>query len=118
MRTKLTAFIIVMSLSVSVPGFALGADQQMPGTHVLGTIVAIDANHVEVRTPKGQSVDVRLNKKTLYKDQHDPKGSTVPEVGDRVIIKATNEKKLLLATEVYFSTAKRAQAPMPPVPVQ
>ncbi len=118
MRTDLSTFLIVMILSVVVPGFALGAEQPVIGTHVLGTIVAIDANHVEVRTPKGQSVDVRINKKTLYKDQHDPKGSTVPEVGDRVIIKAIKEKKLLLATEIYFSAAKRAQASMPPAPVQ
>ncbi|HSF66759.1 MAG TPA: DUF5666 domain-containing protein [Nitrospiraceae bacterium] len=118
MRTKLTAFIIVMSLAVSVPGFALGTDQPEIATHVLGTIVTIDASHVEVRTPKGQSVDVRIDKKTLYKDQHNPKGSTVPEVGDRVIIKATKQKKVLLATEIYFSAAKRAQASMPPAPVQ
>ncbi|MGH7147436.1 MAG: DUF5666 domain-containing protein [Nitrospiraceae bacterium] len=90
--------------------------------HVFGTVMAIDARHVEVKTPKGQSVDVQVNKKTQYKDESNPQGANVPEVGDRVIIKATKGDKkgdpLLLATEIHFSAAKRAPVPMQPVPVQ
>ena len=65
---------------------------------------------------------MQLNKKTRYKDERNPKGATMPEVGDRVIIKATKgEKKSdppLLATEIHFSAAKRVPAPVQPVPVQ
>jgi len=107
----LTCFII------SMPSFAHGTDQ-----HVLGTITAIGATHVEVKTPKGQSVDVQVNKQTRYKDESNPKGANVPEVGDRVIIKATKSDKkgdkVLLATEIHFSAAKRVPVPMQPVPVQ
>jgi hypothetical protein len=46
----------------------------------------------------------------------------VPEVGDRVIIKAIKSEKkgdiVLLATEIHFSAAKRVPVPMQPVPVQ
>jgi hypothetical protein len=111
--------MILTCLFISTASFAYGADQ-----HVLGTIMAIDANHVEIKTPKGRSVDVRLNKQTRYKDERNPKGAGVPEVGDRVVIKAEKgEKKsdkMLLATEIHFSSAKRVPAPMPmpPVPVQ
>jgi hypothetical protein len=63
-------------------------------------------------------VDVRVNKKTQYKDERNPKVANVPEVGDRVVIKATKEGKVLLATEIHFSAAKRVPAPMPPTPVQ
>jgi hypothetical protein len=105
--------VIVMCLFISAPGFAHSGDQ-----HVLGTIMAIDATHVEVKTPKGQSVDVRVNKKTRYKDERNPKGATLPEVGDRVVISATKDDKVLLATEIHFSAAKRVQAPIPPIPVQ
>ena len=100
-------------LFISAPSFANGTDQ-----HVLGTIMAINATHVEIKTPKGQSVDVRVNKKTQYKDANNPKGANVPEVGDRVIIKATKDDKVLLATEIHFSAAKRVPVPMQPVPVQ
>jgi hypothetical protein len=105
--------IVTMTyLVISSPSFAHGADQ-----HVLGTIMAIDATHVQVKTTKGQSVDVRVNKKTQYKDERNPKVANVPEVGDRVVIKATKEGKVLLATEIHFSAAKRAPVPLPATPV-
>jgi len=114
----LRLIVIVTCLVISPPSFAHGADQ-----HVLGTIMAIDATHVEVKTSKGQ-VDLQVNNKTRYNDQHNPKGTNMPEVGDRVIIIATkNDKKgvkkgdpPLLATEIHFSAAKRVPAPVQPVP--
>ena len=113
----LRLIVTLACLFMSTPSSAHGADQ-----HVLGTVMAIDTKHIEVKTPKGQSVDVRIDKKTLYKDKNDPKRAGVPEVGDRVIIKATKgEKKgdkVLLATEINFLSAKRVPAPMQPVPIQ
>ena len=109
----LRLIVTLTCLFISAPSFAHGTDQ-----HVLGTIMAINATHVEIKTPKGQSVDVRVNKKTKYKDANNPKGANVPEVGDRVIIKATKDDKVLLATEIHFSAAKRVPVPMQPVPVQ
>jgi hypothetical protein len=113
----LRLIVTLAGLFISTPSFATGTDQ-----HVLGTIMAINGTHVEVKTPKGQSVDVRVNKMTRYKDESNPRGANVPEVGDRVIIKATRgEKKgdnVLLATEIHFSAAKRLPAPMEPVSVQ
>ena len=108
----LRLIVTITCVVISTPSFAHGADQ-----HVLGTIMAIDATHVEVKTSKGQSVNVRVNKKTLYKDQRNPKDANVPEVGDRVVIKATKDGKVLVATEVHFSAAKRVPAPTPPTPV-
>lgn len=104
----LRLIVSVMCLFISTLSFAHDGDQ-----HVLGTIVAIDATHVEVKTSKGQSVNVRINKKTLYKDQRNPKDANVPEVGDRVVIKATKDGKVLVATEIHFSAAKHVPAPTP-----
>ena len=109
----LRLIVTLTCLFISTPRFAHGTDQ-----HVLGTIMAINATHVEIKTSKGQSVDVRVNKKTQYKDANNPKGTNVPEVGDRVIIKATKDNKVLLATEIHFSAAKRLPVPIQPVPVQ
>ena len=113
----LRLIVTLTCLYISTPSVAHSTEH-----HVFGTVMAIDARHVEVKTPKGQSVDVQVNKKTQYKDESNPKGANVPEVGDRVIIKATKGDKkgdpLLLATEIHFSAAKRAPVPMQPVPVQ
>lgn len=108
-------------LCTLTPGFAQSADQ-----HVLGTIMAIDKTHVEIKTTKGQSVIVRVDNKTRFKDESGSKGMNMPEVGDRVVIKATKEEKekVLLATNIHFSSARRG-APAPihqtltqPAPVQ
>ena len=112
--------VISTCLALSAPGFALSADQ-----HVLGTVMAIDAKHIEIKTSKGL-VDLQVNKKTKFKDQHNPTGTTLPEVGDRVIIVATKSDKkgakkgdpLLLATEIHFSAAKRLTIPTQPVPAE
>ena len=109
----LRLIVTLTCLYISTPSVAHSTDH-----HVFGTVMAIDARHVEVKTPKGQSVDVQVNKKTQYKDESNPKGANVPEVGDRVIIKATKDDKVLLATEIHFSAAKRVPVPMQPVPVQ
>jgi hypothetical protein len=98
---------------ISTASFAHGTDQ-----HVLGTVTAIDATHVEVKTPMGGTVGVRVNKQTQFKEKNNPKGANVPAVGDRVVIKATKNDKLLLATEIHFSSATRVPVPPQPVPVQ
>jgi hypothetical protein len=109
----LRLIVTLTCLFISAPSFAHGTDQ-----HVLGTIMAINATHIEIKTPKGQSVDVRVNKKTRYKDESNSKGANVPEVGDRVIIKAIKDDKVLLATEIHFSAAKRVPVPIQPAPVE
>ena len=109
----LRLIVTLTCLFMSTPSFAHSADQ-----HVLGTITAIDATHVEIKTTMGQLVNVRVNKKTRYKDESNPKKATMPEIGNRVVIMATKDDKVLLATDIHFSSAKRVPAPMPPVPVQ
>ena len=110
---RLRLIVTLTCLFISTPSFAHSADQ-----HVLGTITAIDATHVEIKTSMGQLVNVRINKKTRYKDESNPKKATMPEIGNRVVIMATKDDKVLLATDIHFSSAKRVPAPMPPVPVQ
>jgi hypothetical protein len=104
-------------LFMLAPNAALSADQ-----HVLGTITAIDATHVEIKTAMGQLVNVQVDKKTRYKDESNPKKFTMPEVGNRVVIMAEkNQKKggnVLAATAIHFSSAKRVPTPTPPAPVQ
>ena len=109
----LRLILTLTCLFISTPSFAHGT-----GQHVLGTVMAIDATHVEVKTPKGKTVDVQVNKQTRFKEKGNPKGTNLPVVGDRVVIEATKDDKVLLATEIHFSAAKRVPAPMQPVPVQ
>lgn len=87
------------------------------GQHVLGTVTAIDATHVEVKTPKGTTVEVQLNKQTRYKAKGKPRSHVPPAVGDRVVIEATKDEKSLIATEVHYaSAALQGQSGPAPVP--
>ena len=113
----LRLIMILTYLFISTASFAQGADQ-----HVLGTIMAIDMTHLEIKTTKGQLVTVRLNKQTRHKDESNPKGANMPAVGDRVVVKATKSEKkgdnVLVATEVHFSSTKRVPILPQPVPAQ
>ena len=107
-------FILTLTcLFISTASFAHGT-----GQHVLGTVTAIDATHVEVKTSNGKTVDVQVNKQTRFKEKGNPKGANLPSVGDRVVIEATKNDKVLLATEINFSAAKRVPAPVQPIQVQ
>ena len=91
------------------------------GQHVLGTVTAIDQKHLEIKTAKGATVDVQINKQTRFKEKGNPKGSNVPAVGDRVVVEATKDNNILTATEVHFSAIKKvlpapAAAPSQQVP--
>ena len=87
------------------------------GQHVLGTVVAIDAKRLEVKTQKGTTVEVQINKQTRFKEKDHPKSTNLPAVGDRVVIEAIKDDKTLTATEVHFSSVKK-QTPSPPALTQ
>jgi hypothetical protein len=76
------------------------------GQHVLGVVTAIDTVHIEVKTPKGQSVSVRLTDKTHYKAKNLRRTTKTPQVGDRVVVEAEKDDAGLVATEVHFSDSK------------
>jgi hypothetical protein len=79
--------------------------------HVLGTVTAIDATHVEVKTAKGQIISVQLNKQVQFKSKLNAKSVDPPEVGDRVIIEATKEKQKVMATIVHYSPMRNPAIP-------
>ena len=103
-RLVLTALCMTLSSAAYAHG---------TGQHVLGTVVAIDAKHVEVKTQKGTTVDVLINKQTRFKEKEHPKSTNLPTVGDRVVIEAIKEEKTLTATEVHFSSLKKQTPPAP-----
>jgi hypothetical protein len=106
------ALLTVAWLIVTASAFAHGNTQ-----HVLGTVAAIDAKHIEVKTNKGTTVSVGLTKQTRYIEKGNPKSILPPSIGDRVVIEAIREEKDskgLTATEVHYSANKQA----PAVPAQ
>lgn len=83
------------------------------GQHVLGTVTAIDATHLEIKTPKGQTLDVRVDKQTRFREKGNPNSTHMPSVGDRVVIDATKTNQVLTATDVHYSSGAPAPIPTP-----
>jgi hypothetical protein len=102
--------LIAALLCVIIP---MAAMAHGTGQHVLGTVVAIDATHLEIKTTKGATVEVLINKSTRFKEKGNPKGTNTPAVGDRVVVDAMKEDKGLIATEVHFSSGKKITPPPP-----
>lgn len=88
---------------------AHGADQ-----HVMGTVTAIDARHIEVKTPKGASVTVNVTDQTRFISKAAKRPSEPPQVGDRVVIDVMRDGTVMTATEVQYSNAKPKAAPKSP----
>ena len=106
----LLAFIMVLTATTA---WAHG-----PGQHVLGTVTVIDQKHLEIKTTKGATVEVQINKQTRFKEKGNPKGTNLPAVGDRVVVEATKDNNVLTATEVHFSAAKKVTQQTAPAPTQ
>lgn len=98
--------VTLMLICMPVLAAAHGSSQ-----HVLGVVTAIDAVHIEIKTPKGQSVTVRLTDKTQYKAKNLRRTKSSPQVGDRVVVEAEKDATGLIATEVHFSDSKPKATP-------
>jgi hypothetical protein len=101
--------LAALCMTLASTAFAHGT-----GQHVLGTVVTIDAKRLEVKTQKGTTVEVQINKQTRFKEKDRPKSTNLPEVGDRVVIEAIKDDKALTATEVHFSSMKKPTPPPAP----
>lgn len=79
------------------------------GMHVFGTISALNADQMAVRTIEGKTVSIQTLPTTKYRKRGREGGSNVPKVGDRVAVDVTDEDGKLIATEVQFSSSGKKQ---------
>jgi hypothetical protein len=104
----LLRFLVMALVLICSPGLVAAHGS---GQHVLGVVTAIDSVHIEIKTPKGQAVSVRLTDKTKYKAKNLRRTKSTPQVGDRVVIEAEKDQTGLIAIEVHFSDSKPKTTP-------
>lgn len=95
----------VLTLLVAVP-VALAHDGHIHT--VMGTVMAVDQKHVEVKTPSGEVLSIALNEKTTFvraKKKIDP---AELKVGKRVVIGIGNGEDPLIAGEIQIAAASAA----------
>ncbi len=97
MRNVLALLIVCFSILFTSSGWT------HEGIHVMGIVTAIDANHLDVKTPQGGAVSVTLTDKTAFASKNTPP-TPRPKVGDRVVIDVVKDGNGLKALEMEFST--------------
>ena len=78
------------------------------GTHVhkvVGTVSAVDGNHVTVKTTDGKTVMVMLNAKTKITQGKATLAPAALKAGTRIVAAGTENKGTVTATTVQVGTA-------------
>ncbi len=84
--------------------------------HVLGTVSAVDASHVEVKSKDGKTVSVRLTSDTKYWKGTAPAAPADLKVGMRVEIHAAPKADVLEAEEIRLGSLPKTDAKPSPHP--
>lgn len=74
-------------------------------THVMGTVAAVDAQHVVVTDRDGKEVSINLTKGTKYEKGDAPAQASALKVGARVVIDVAGTPPNLTATEIRLGPA-------------
>ena len=83
-------------------------------THkVMGTITAIDGNHLTVKTTDGKSAMVMLDAKTKITQGKAPVAASALKVGVRIVAEGADNKGMLTAASLQVGTAPPAAASKP-----
>lgn len=72
--------------------------------HIMGTVTALDAQHMRVKTKQGKTISVRLNSETKYRKGKTTATSADLQAGDRVVVDVTGEGDKTTASEIRFAS--------------
>src|SRR5438094_3814008 len=88
---------------ILVAFFAVPVSAHEGTSHVLGTVTASGADQLVVQAIDGQSVSIRLTPATRYRATG-ATTSSIPSVGDRVVVEVKGNSDGMTAIEVRFSS--------------
>lgn len=78
--------------------------------HVMGTVTAIESDHVTVKTTKGQTVSLAFQPKTVFQQDGIHQKDARPQIGDRLVAEVTKKglphNRDWVATAITFATKK------------
>jgi hypothetical protein len=65
---------------------------------VMGTVSAVTATQLELKTPEGKIVTATLNQKTTFARGKQKVDAAAVKVGDRVVVEVASEKDMIAST--------------------
>jgi len=79
--------------------------------HVMGTVTALETDHVVITTTKGESLSLAFQPQTTFQQNGIHVEEARPQVGDRLVAEVTKKglpkNRDWVATEVKFATPKK-----------
>ena len=100
--------LLILASILILPGFALGHGD---AAHIMGTVTAMESDHVVVKTTKGDSVSLAFQPQTIFQQNGIHKKDARPQVGDRLVAEVTKkglpQNRDWVATEITFATPKK-----------
>jgi len=105
---KLMCRLLILSSILILPAFAWGHGD---ASHIMGTVTAVEADHVVVTTTKGHSLSLAFQPQTIFQQNGIHKKDARPQVGDRLMAEVTKkgvpQNRDWIATELTFATPKK-----------
>ena len=99
--------LLILTSLLILPTFAWGHGD---GEHIMGTVTAIEDDHVVVKTVKGESISLALQPQTIFQENGIHKKDARPKVGDRLGAEVTKKglpkNRDWVASEIIFATPK------------
>ncbi|TFG59013.1 MAG: hypothetical protein E4H32_10765 [Nitrospirales bacterium] len=99
---------LIIAFVLILPTFAWGHGD---AGHVMGTVTAMETDHVIVKTPKGESLSLAFQPQTIFQHNGIHEKDARPQVGDRLVAEVTKQgvpqDRDWVATEITFSTHKK-----------
>jgi hypothetical protein len=77
----------------------------------LGTVVAVDASHLDVKTKDGKTVSVQLNAETKYWKAEAAATLAEIKVAQRVVVTYVEKDEKYVAKEVRLGVVESSQSP-------
>ena len=79
--------------------------------HVMGTVTALETDHVVITTTKGEQLSLAFQTKTTFQKNGINVEGARPQVGDRLVAEVTKKglpkDRDWVATEIKFATPKK-----------
>jgi hypothetical protein len=103
--TRRLALVAAVALVLAVP--VVSAHEGHVHT-IMGTVTALDAKHVEVKTPSGEILSIAITGKTSVLRAKRKVAITEIQVGRRVVVDIGNGEDPLIAREIQLGVAQVA----------
>jgi len=101
MRKVFSTVVVAVLCLIPTAVFAHGGKEHHK---VMGTVVSIDASHIDVKTTKGAKVSVPLAANTMFMRGNDMAKAADVKAGTRVVIEMSEDGK---AEHVKLAPAKK-----------